>query len=175
MSQNQHQNFPRLATSCLLFDSPIFNKILLIERENEPEKGLWTFPGGKLEAKESIKAGMEREVYEETGFRVSIVEDNMFNVVELRDSNYLILTGMAFLNEQIPGIERRRMKDISIKSKYFSLDKNFGDSVWNLKDEECIPGLKAIIERQIKAYKSLHEEKEGIEDIKAKMQNIVLQ
>ena len=174
MSQNQ-QDFPRLATSCLLFDSPAFNKILLIERENEPEKGLWTFPGGKLEPRESIKEGMEREVYEETGFRVSIVDDHIFNVVELKDSNYIILSGMAFLKEQVPGTERRRKKDLSIKSKYFRLDRNCEDGVWDLKDEECIPNLKSIIERLIKIFKSLHhQEKEAIEDATVKMSKIAL-
>jgi len=42
-------------------------KLLLLKRANQPEKGLWAFPGGHLEAEESPEEAAEREGREEVG------------------------------------------------------------------------------------------------------------
>merc|ERR1712137_98210 len=42
-------------------------EVLMIQRGTEPSKGLWTFPGGKLELGESIVGCAIRELREETG------------------------------------------------------------------------------------------------------------
>ena len=55
----------------LIFDG---DAILLVERGREPLKGYWSLPGGVLETGESLKAGIEREVIEETGLVVEAVE-----------------------------------------------------------------------------------------------------
>ena len=47
-------------------------RLLMIQRGNEPAKGLWSIPGGKVEAGESDAAATAREVLEETGLRVSV-------------------------------------------------------------------------------------------------------
>ncbi|MCK5933289.1 MAG: NUDIX hydrolase [Fulvimarina manganoxydans] len=41
--------------------------VLLARRRNEPDAGLWGYPGGHLEWGESLKAAACREVFEETG------------------------------------------------------------------------------------------------------------
>jgi 8-oxo-dGTP diphosphatase len=41
---------------------------LLVRRGNEPNKGLWSFPGGKLEWGETTVEGAKRELLEETRF-----------------------------------------------------------------------------------------------------------
>ena len=107
----------KVATSCLVFDSNKFEKIVLIERENEPEKGLWSFPGGKLDFGESIKDGMEREVFEETGYKIPIVEDVLYNIEELPEINYIIISGIAFINNNPPTNVGRSEKDLRIKIK----------------------------------------------------------
>lgn len=40
---------------------------LLVQRKNPPDANLWGFPGGKLEAGESIFSAARRELHEETG------------------------------------------------------------------------------------------------------------
>lgn len=45
-------------------------RLLLIRRGNEPGRGLWSVPGGRVEAGESVAAAVEREVREETGLAV---------------------------------------------------------------------------------------------------------
>jgi 8-oxo-dGTP diphosphatase len=45
-------------------------RLLLVRRANEPGRGLWSVPGGRVEAGESVTAAVEREVREETGLAV---------------------------------------------------------------------------------------------------------
>lgn len=46
--------------------------LLLVRRRNEPGKGLWAVPGGKVRVGETLVAAAEREVMEETGLQVAI-------------------------------------------------------------------------------------------------------
>lgn len=45
--------------------------VLLVQRANPPDAGLWGFPGGKLELGEELLAAAERELFEETGVRAT--------------------------------------------------------------------------------------------------------
>lgn len=47
--------------------------ILLIQRNQEPNRGYWTLPGGFVESNEMAEAAVVREVEEETGLRCAIV------------------------------------------------------------------------------------------------------
>jgi 8-oxo-dGTP diphosphatase len=42
-------------------------RLLLIQRGNEPSRGLWSLPGGRVEAGESDAVAVARELREETG------------------------------------------------------------------------------------------------------------
>jgi 8-oxo-dGTP diphosphatase len=46
-------------------------RLLLIRRGREPGKGLWSIPGGRVEAGESDEEAVVREVREETGLIVA--------------------------------------------------------------------------------------------------------
>lgn len=48
------------------------DRLLLIKRGHPPGMGLWSIPGGRLEAGETDEAGVRREVMEETGLRVEV-------------------------------------------------------------------------------------------------------
>lgn len=49
-------------------------RVLLIKRGNEPGRGLWSLPGGRIEPGESDVAAVAREVAEETGLEVTVGE-----------------------------------------------------------------------------------------------------
>lgn len=46
--------------------------LLLVRRGNEPGRGLWSLPGGRIEPGESEAAAVVREVREETGLTVAV-------------------------------------------------------------------------------------------------------
>jgi len=49
-------------------------RTLLIRRGSEPLRGQWSIPGGTLELGESLEAGVARELLEETGLEVRVLE-----------------------------------------------------------------------------------------------------
>jgi len=50
------------------------SRALLIRRGSEPLKGQWSIPGGTLELSESLHEGVVRELREETGLDVRVLE-----------------------------------------------------------------------------------------------------
>ena len=49
-------------------------RALLIRRGSEPLLGEWSIPGGRLEWGETLEAGVARELLEETGLTVRVIE-----------------------------------------------------------------------------------------------------
>lgn len=48
------------------------DRIVLIQRDREPARGKWTFPGGAVELGEALHDAARREAQEETGLEVAI-------------------------------------------------------------------------------------------------------
>jgi ADP-ribose pyrophosphatase YjhB (NUDIX family) len=61
---------PQLAVSAGIFRD---GKILLVRRARDPARGVYTFPGGRVEFGESLTEALAREVREETGLKIEIV------------------------------------------------------------------------------------------------------
>lgn len=62
---------PQLAVSGAIFRD---GKVLLVRRSRSPGKGLYSFPGGRVEFGESLHTALHREVDEETGLRIEILQ-----------------------------------------------------------------------------------------------------
>ena len=87
--------YPRPA---ITVDAVVFSKekngleVLLIQRGNEPWKGMWAVPGGFLEVNETCEDGAKRELEEETGVRnVDLKQYHVFDAVD-RDPRERIIT-----------------------------------------------------------------------------------
>ena len=48
------------------------DRVLLVQRAQEPLKGRWSLPGGVVESGEELRAAVAREVREETGLNVEV-------------------------------------------------------------------------------------------------------
>jgi ADP-ribose pyrophosphatase YjhB (NUDIX family) len=49
--------------------------LLVVKRKNEPARGLWSLPGGRVEPGETAEAAVVREVAEETGIVAQILRE----------------------------------------------------------------------------------------------------
>ena len=68
---------PILGVGALIFEE---GRVLLIERGKPPLVGYWSLPGGVVETGERLEDALIREVFEETGLRVSV--DSIATVFE---------------------------------------------------------------------------------------------
>jgi 8-oxo-dGTP diphosphatase len=72
-------------------------RALLIRRGSEPLRGEWSIPGGTLELGESLEEGVARELLEETGIAVRVLE-----FIEVFDRIYAEDGAIAAQDEKKP-------------------------------------------------------------------------
>lgn len=63
---------PLVAVAAVVFDDA--GRTLIVERGRPPSQGMWALPGGLLDLGEPVRDGVAREVREETGAEIEIVE-----------------------------------------------------------------------------------------------------
>ena len=88
---------PVCAVGAFIFDGP---RVLVIQRGTPPGAGLWSVPGGKLEASETLAQAVAREVREETGLVVEV--GPLACVVERMGDDYHFVI-LDYLARQIGG------------------------------------------------------------------------
>ena len=71
MSEAVPPSHPQLAVSAAIFRD---GKILLVRRAGAPARGFYSLPGGRVEFGESLHAALHREVDEETGLKIEIID-----------------------------------------------------------------------------------------------------
>ena len=78
---------PVLAVGAIIVDD---DQILLVQRGNDPGRGLWSVPGGRVEPGEQLRQAVVREVREETGLAV-IVGDLAGHVERIGEDYHLVI------------------------------------------------------------------------------------
>ncbi|WP_336885030.1 NUDIX hydrolase [Methylomicrobium sp. RS1] len=137
MRNKENPSFPEpmIGVGGLLFNRQ--NQVLLIKRNKPPRQGLWSVPGGKLEAGEGLTECCRREIREETGLDVNVL--SLIAVVERRIENfhYVIVDFLVELrneNENLP----LAASDVS-EARWIGLE--------NIDDYPLVEGLPEIIRR----------------------------
>lgn len=106
--------------------------ILLIRRGKEPNKGLWTVPGGRVESGEYMADTCRREVQEETGVLVEVGDLAGFFEV-LGDPHYVIFD---FFARPVGPLEPVAADDAA-EARWVPLDV--------VKDLECSPRFVELL------------------------------
>ena len=125
MKDNKYcYDYPRPAVSadCIIIDkSKAHFKVLLIERKNEPFKGLWALPGGFVEEDETVDTGAHRELKEETGLELNMEQFRVYSEPD-RDPRGRIIT-VAFLALTDEGNLEPKAGDDAKNVKWFSISE----------------------------------------------------
>lgn len=94
---------PRVGLAVILMKD---NSVLLGKRKGSHASGTWSFPGGHLEYFESFKKCAEREVEEETGLTIKLIDKNPSAVTndyfKKDDKHYITLFFRALYQKGTP-------------------------------------------------------------------------
>ncbi|MBA4602131.1 NUDIX hydrolase [Thermoactinomyces mirandus] len=74
------------------------NKVLLLQRNEEPGKGLWAFPGGHVERGHDLFETIKSEVKEETGLSIEVLE--IINTESIASEGIIQLTYKAIAKHE---------------------------------------------------------------------------
>jgi 8-oxo-dGTP diphosphatase len=92
---------PRIGSALLVRDG--VNRILLGQRNKDPQRGSWVIPGGKIHAFESIADAGTRELQEETGLTVEVgAHFKVYEIVNPPNEHRIVIYSWATVIEGTP-------------------------------------------------------------------------
>ncbi len=132
------------------------NELLLVQEGKEHIKGLWDFPGGKLEGNENPEEGVKREVLEETGY---IIEPEDLTGIYLEESARTGEDVVVFLySSKIVGEGEKNpdTEDEILDTQFYTIDlakklelrkQNRNKMLKDIEEEKVIPEDRLIDSR----------------------------
>ena len=67
----EYPDYPRVGVGAVILHD---DKVLLVRRGQSPSYGKWSLPGGLVELGETIREAVEREIAEECGIKIRVVD-----------------------------------------------------------------------------------------------------
>ncbi|SRR5216684_2330744 len=123
---------PRIGSALLVQDAS--NRILLGQRNKDPQRGSWVIPGGKIHAFESIAEAAVRELQEETGLRVEVGSQfRAYEIVNPPNEHRIVIYSWARVVEGVP----KASDDLS-EVRFFSTEE--------LSDLPVTPLVRRVLE-----------------------------
>ncbi len=81
------QQSPKLGASACVWRS---KRVLIVQRANAPFAGMWSLPGGRMEAGETLQETANRELLEETRVKADLKQLSGVYNLSLEDGSYMI-------------------------------------------------------------------------------------
>lgn len=140
-STSMHQEvIPRAAVSVVvMYPEDNENKYVLVQRGKEPNKGMWSLPGGKIESGEESLVAAKRELWEETGLCSSMNDQHNFNLLWCEDGP-VCTTDSIHKTEKTDTSGR---KSENVVNFHYVISQWFVEAKPNGKGEITIPNLEA--------------------------------
>lgn len=104
--ETSHYDHPMIVVTCFVASE---NRLLWIQRELEPKRGLWAIPGGFLEQGETLAEGAARELHEETGVLIPPQQLQLYMTGTITFINQIYVAFRATVDTDfcLPGVEAR--------------------------------------------------------------------
>eukprot|EP01080_Neovahlkampfia_damariscottae_P000684 gene684-8936_t len=121
-TKNELKKYPKVAVSAIPFLKVTKDdyEVLLVKRKNEPDKGLFSVPGGSIEYGEHTREAIERELYEETNITPNEYElsDTIeaLDVIKKNEKNHEIIWHYVIL--QFTAIIKKEPLQIKPEKKF---------------------------------------------------------
>ena len=132
-------------------------RYLLIQRGKAPNKGMWSFPGGKIETNEVTMAAAKRELMEETGLVENIsnqqwtlkwFEDGPFTCSDAIADGYHYVISQCFAEVIASSQPNIKASDDAMDAKWFSVKEvEVAESAGNVS-----PGVLRVLRRSELLY-----------------------
>jgi 8-oxo-dGTP diphosphatase len=108
---------PRIGSALLVQDER--SRILLGQRNKDPQRGSWVIPGGKIHAFERIAEAATRELQEETGMTVEVgAQFKAYEIVNPPNEHRIVIYSWA----KVIGGRPKASDDLS-EVRFFSADE----------------------------------------------------
>src|ERR1700722_19829596 len=100
-AQSMSDTLPRIGSALLIRDDS--NRILLGQRNKDPQRGSWVIPGGKIHAFEGIAEAAAREIKEETGLDVRVGDQvGVYEIINPPNEHRIVIYSWGTVTEGVP-------------------------------------------------------------------------